>query len=133
MEFLSKITFFLHPGELAVVSFPKASAKLHGLCELTKFFGKKFLEKLVFVKWKDSYGVDTGWKDISEYSASLLEIKSLGKVIYEDKEIISLAQNFSDETDYNPEQANGIMVIPKACISEIISFSFSQLLELEQK
>lgn len=60
---------------------------------------KKFLEKLVFVKWKDSYGVDTGWKDISEYSASLLEIKSLGKVIYEDKEIISLAQNFSDETD----------------------------------
>lgn len=67
---------------------------------------KKFLEKLVFVKWKDSYGVDTGWKDISEYSASLLEIKSLGKVIYEDKEIISLAQNFSDETDYNPEQAN---------------------------
>lgn len=77
---------------------------------------KKFLEKLVFVKWKDSYGVDTGWK-----------------VIYEDKEIISLAQNFSDETDYNPEQANGIMVIPKACISEIISFSFSQLLELEQK
>lgn len=94
---------------------------------------KKFLEKLVFVRWKDSYGVDTGWKDISEYSASLLEIKSLGKVIYEDKEIISLAQNFSDETDYNPEQANGIMVIPKACISEIISFSFSQLLELEQK
>ena len=55
---------------------------------------KKFLEKLVFVKWKDSYGVDTGWKDISDYSASLLEIKSLGKVIYEDKEIISLAQNF---------------------------------------
>ena len=45
MEFLSKITFFLHPGELAVVSFPKASAKLHGLCELTKFFRKKFLEK----------------------------------------------------------------------------------------
>ena len=44
MEFLSKITFFLHPGELTVVSFPKASAKLHGLCELTKFFRKKFLE-----------------------------------------------------------------------------------------
>ena len=45
MEFLSKITFFLHPGKLAVVSFPKASAKLHGLCELTKFFRKNFLEK----------------------------------------------------------------------------------------
>ena len=52
MEFLSKITFFLHPGELAVVSFPKASAKLHGLCELTKFFGKKFLEKISETKPK---------------------------------------------------------------------------------
>ena len=44
MEFLSKITFFLHPGELTVVSFPKASAKLHGLSETTKFFGRKFSE-----------------------------------------------------------------------------------------
>ena len=41
------------------------------------------LGKMVFIKWKDSYGVDTGWKDISDYSASLLEIESLGKVIYE--------------------------------------------------
>lgn len=90
------------------------------------------LGKMVFIKWKDSYGVDTGWKDISDYSASLLEIESLGKVIYENKEIISLAQNFSDETEYNPKQANGIMVIPKACISEIISFSSCQLLELKQ-
>ena len=46
------------------------------------------LGKMVFIKWKDSYGVDTGWKDISDYSASLLEIESLGKVIYENKEII---------------------------------------------
>lgn len=90
------------------------------------------LGKMVFIKWKDSYGVDTGWKDISDYSASLLEIESLGKVIYENKEIISLAQNFSDETEYNPKQANGIMVIPKACISEIISFFSCQLLELKQ-
>lgn len=27
---------------------------------------KKFLEKLVFVKWKDSYGVDTGWKEFGK-------------------------------------------------------------------
>ena len=44
-NFFQRSLSFLHPGELAVVSFPKASAKLHGLCELTKFFRKKFLEK----------------------------------------------------------------------------------------
>ena len=55
MEFLSKITFFLHPGELAVVSFPKASAKLHGLCELTKFFRKKFLENFRMLSRKIRY------------------------------------------------------------------------------
>lgn len=55
MEFLSKITFFLHPGELTVVSFPKASAKLHGLCELTKFFGKKFLENFRMLSRKLRY------------------------------------------------------------------------------
>ena len=43
-NFFQRSLSFLHPGELTVVSFPKASAKLHGLCELTKFFGKKFLE-----------------------------------------------------------------------------------------
>ena len=43
-NFFQRSLSFLHPGELAVVSFPKASAKLHGLCELTKFFGKKFLK-----------------------------------------------------------------------------------------
>ena len=43
-NFFQRSLSFLHPGELVVVSFPKASAKLHGLCELTKFFGKKFLK-----------------------------------------------------------------------------------------
>ena len=45
MELFSKITFFsCIPAKLVVVSFPKASAKLQGLFQTTKFFGRKFSE-----------------------------------------------------------------------------------------
>ena len=77
------------------------------------------------IEWEDSYGVEPGWQDISGYSASPLVIKSVGKVIYEDERIISLIHNFADETERTPKQANGIMVIPKACIRKVTSCSFS--------
>ena len=48
------------------------------------------------IEWEDSYGVESGWRDISNYSASVLTIKSVGKVIYENDKIISLAHNFAD-------------------------------------
>ena len=74
--------------------------------------------KEVIVKWHDSYGVDSGWRDISDYTANLLIITSWGKVIFEDKKTIALAHNYAPETDNTCMQANGIMVIPKACIIE---------------
>lgn len=83
---------------------------------------KNILGNIVIVKWEDSYGVETGWRDISDYSADSLVINSIGKIIYEDNKVISLAHNFADETNNTPMQANGIMVIPKACIVEITSF-----------
>jgi hypothetical protein len=76
-------------------------------------------DKIVTIKWQDSYGVETGWQDISEYKANLCIINSWGKVIYEDDKIISLAHNYADETENTCQQANGIMVIPKVCIIEI--------------
>jgi len=75
--------------------------------------------KVVTVRWLDSYGVQSGWQDISDYKANRLEITSVGKVIYEDNDVISLAHNFADETENTPMQANGIMTIPKVCIIQI--------------
>ena len=80
---------------------------------------------ILMVEWEDSYGVESGWKDISDYSASVLIIRSIGKLIYEDDRVISLAHNFADETEHTPKQANGIMVIPKTCIRNVTSCSFS--------
>lgn len=94
---------------------------------------KNILGNIVIVKWEDSYGVETGWRDISDYSADSLVINSIGKIIYEDNKVISLAHNFADETNNTPMQANGIMVIPKACIVEITSFFSCQVLGSKQK
>jgi len=79
----------------------------------------KFLDKIVSITWIDSYGVTTGWQDINEYEADICVINSWGKVIYEDKNLISLAHNFAEATNNTPSQANGIMVIPKVCITKI--------------
>lgn len=77
------------------------------------------LPRRVLVKWADSYGVEAGWKDLSDYSADELIIESLGFIIFENEKVIALAHNYSFETDNTPEQANGIMVIPKRCITDI--------------
>lgn len=85
--------------------------------------GKSIVGNTVLIIWQDSYGVLSGWQEISDYSASELNIESLGFVIYENDKVIALAHNYAKETDNTPRQANGIMVIPKACIIKITSFS----------
>lgn len=79
----------------------------------------------VEVKWIDSFGVQSGWQDISSYSADKLEITSWGVIIFINDDIISLAHNFSEETENTLQQANGIIVIPKACITSVTTFSSS--------
>lgn len=76
----------------------------------------------IIAYWVDSYGVDSGWKSIEDYSANELIITSVGFKVYEDDKVLSLAQNYAAETENTPEQANGIMVIPKACIISATSF-----------
>lgn len=77
------------------------------------------MKDIVCIKWLDSYGVQAGWQDICEYKANKLEITSVGKIIYEDDDVISLAHNFAEETDKTLAQANGVMTIPKVCIVQI--------------
>ena len=79
----------------------------------------------VCIIWTDSYGVTSGWQDISDYHAEKLSVESFGKVIYEDADVISLALNFADETNNSVKQANGILVIPKACIEKISTLCLS--------
>lgn len=76
---------------------------------------------IVCLKWLDSYGALSGWMHLDDFKPNVLEITSIGKVIYEDDVIVSLAHNFADETDYTASQVNGIMTIPKTCIQEVIS------------
>ena len=37
--------------------------------------------EFVYIKWVDSYGVLSGWVDLSEYSPNLLMIESVERVI----------------------------------------------------
>lgn len=83
--------------------------------------GKMVDKGIVCVKWLDSYGVQSGWREIDDFKANPLEITSIGKIIYEDDDVISLAHNFADETENTVAQANGIMTIPRVCIRQIIS------------
>ena len=80
---------------------------------------EKYLDKVVSVIWTDSYGVLPGWQDISDFTAEPCIVNSWGRIIYEDSNLISLAHNYSLETNNSPLQANGIIVIPKVCISSI--------------
>lgn len=90
-------------------------------------------DRIVCIKWLDSYGVQSGWQATDNYTANRLEITSLGKVVYEDNNVISIAGNFADETENTEKQANGIMTIPKACIVSISSVSFAPLHQLPEQ
>jgi hypothetical protein len=82
--------------------------------------------KCVSVKWVDSYGISSGWRDLSGYKAQLLNIVSLGFIVFEDEKVVALAHNYSEETPDTPEQANGIMVIPKVSIKEITDIYYRE-------
>lgn len=79
----------------------------------------EYLNKNVQVEWIDSYGTLPGWQEVAGYKATRQIITSWGRVIYEDKEMLSLAHNYGKETKNTPEQVNGIMAIPKRCIEHV--------------
>ena len=86
---------------------------------------KSLLWELVRVVWVDSYGVSSGWQAIDSYEAEELEVTSFGLVIYSNDKVLALAHNYARETALTPEQANGIIVIPKCSIKAITFCSFS--------
>jgi hypothetical protein len=68
------------------------------------------------IEWLDSSGIQSGWQELKDFRAEITKIESVGFIIYENAEVIALAHNYANETHSTPEQANGIMIIPKCCI-----------------
>lgn len=68
-------------------------------------------EKLIYVIWNDAVSVDA-WTDISEITPELAEIHSVGFLVCENKEVLTIALNV-DTTNLS---ASCIMNIPKKWI-----------------
>jgi hypothetical protein len=54
-----------------------------------------------------------------------MKCETVGFLISETDDLISLANSISYETERTHEQANGIMTIPKVCITERIKVTSS--------
>ncbi len=79
------------------------------------------------IEWIDSFGATGGWQSLDGYSPEELKIVSVGMKVFENEKVIALAPNYAKSTTYTSEQANGLMVIPKCCITEITACSFCPL------
>jgi hypothetical protein len=73
--------------------------------------------KIKKIKWLDSYGCTNSWRPIEKITEKLI-CETIGYVISETDELISLANSISYETEETIEQANGVMTIPKVSIIE---------------
>ncbi|WP_158728728.1 MULTISPECIES: hypothetical protein [unclassified Flavobacterium] len=73
--------------------------------------------KIKKIKWLDSYGCTNRWAKIESIAEKLI-CETVGFVISETDELISLANSIAYETEETVEQANGVMTIPKVSIIE---------------
>lgn len=78
--------------------------------------------KRVLIKWIDAvsgYNNQSGWVDLNDFESPLGEVETYGVVVFEDKNALCVAGSYAQENDFSPEQANGIMTIPKVCIQDV--------------
>lgn len=75
--------------------------------------------RAVRVKWIDSCGGDCYWSPLKDFKSQVTKPTTLGFVIHEDDECISIAQSLADAYGDNA-QYNGVICIPKCAILEII-------------
>jgi hypothetical protein len=69
--------------------------------------------KLIAVEWIDSSGAN-GWNRVSETPQAPERIRSIGWVIAESDESITIAPHMT--TDQDDQNCMGALTIPKACI-----------------
>lgn len=75
---------------------------------------RKLLDNYVVVNWIDSVGLPALWHDDEEVlDLELIEIISIGRVMNEDKDYITLACHLA------PNQIAGAICIPRVAINKI--------------
>lgn len=77
--------------------------------------------KIELIEWLDSQGVLSGWQDLKEFEPTMPTMKSIGFVVFENDQMVSLCGNVGDETPSTLFQGNGIMTIPKVCIQKRVT------------
>lgn len=85
--------------------------------------------KEVLVEWVDAvsgYNNPSGWIDLNDFESPLGIVETYGVVVLEDKDVLCVAGSYCQENDYFPEQGNGIMTIPKACIRGLYSIKIEK-------
>jgi hypothetical protein len=78
--------------------------------------------KMVHIRWIDS-NYSAGWEFLPKEAPKTTIVESVGFVLFENDEAITLTGNYSQAFDETPEQANGVMTIPKCCVEGITSVS----------
>lgn len=76
---------------------------------------KKLKYKIEFIEWVDSFGCSSGWAPVEAIDTCLV-CQTVGFVVSENKEVISIANSIAYETEHTTEQSNGVMTIPKVSI-----------------
>lgn len=75
---------------------------------------KKTLFKAIYVEWKDACA-SSGWKEINTADVDPILIKSIGWLVKETKEYLTITHGHDTEP---PHLINGFMTIPKAWIQK---------------
>lgn len=80
--------------------------------------------KVVCIHWVDSYGSGC-WEPIKDQRPQLLNVVSIGYLVGETEHTYSISSTYADETEDTPEQAFGVLVIPKVAVTSFCELDFS--------
>ena len=70
----------------------------------------------IIIEWEDSQISPQGWERVSDFIAQIPIMKSIGFIVYEDKNCISIASSLGMGTKTSDEQICNTITIPKRSI-----------------
>lgn len=72
--------------------------------------------QIIKIDWVDSYGHTSRWEATEDFKPDKLICTTVGFLLHENENSISLSASYAPETENTVEQVNGIMTIPKSAI-----------------